>query len=58
MEIEDDDDYDSMYGDMDDDDTSWRVRRAAIKLIETLINHHKDKIKEISAESILPLVSL
>lgn len=37
MEIEDDDFYDDMYESVDD--TSWKVRRASIHLINSLLQN-------------------
>ena len=59
MEIEDEDgiirltnyfkdDYDDYYDDYASDDNSWRVRRAAIHLIDTMLRTRKEMTKDIS----------
>lgn len=48
MEIEaDDEDMEYMSDDQDSDDSSWRVRKAALALIETLIKSESDQIRPI-----------
>jgi hypothetical protein len=35
------------WGNADDDDTSWKVRRASVKLIDAILNSRPDKLREI-----------
>ena len=45
-----------MGDDLGDSDSSWRVRRGAIQLLDTLLKNRKEMIKEISSEAIPGLV--
>ncbi|KAL4466961.1 hypothetical protein ABPG74_010558 [Tetrahymena malaccensis] len=50
MEIEEggeDDEYDYLSDDQDGDDSSWRVRRAALNIIETLVKSDSEMIRPI-----------
>lgn len=53
--ILDEDEYEDSY-DYATDDSSWRVRRAAIHIISTLLKYRKDLVNEISSRCVLDLV--
>jgi len=52
MDVDDGDDYgaDDYGGGSDDDDSSWKVRKAAVKLMAAIISSHSEMLKYIYDE--------
>jgi hypothetical protein len=42
-----DDDIDVGAGGQDDDDSSWKVRRAAVKVIDSIVSSRPDKLRDL-----------
>lgn len=54
MDYEEDDDYDDYMSEDDSDDSSWRVRRYAIFIIETLIQTNSNLMQMIFTRCLDP----
>lgn len=52
MEVEEDEDMDYLSDGQEGDDSSWRVRRAALNLIQTLVKADSEMIKPIFSKCV------